>query len=836
MKKLLTLVTAILFITTANAQPGAKTNIGHIYGKIIDSATGKPLSDVSVMVLTNQIDKATKKTKQVLVKGLATEKNGDFSLTELPIMSALTLKISATGYKPYELPVKFNMAAGLSGIDMDLGNLSLKENANVLQTVVVTAERANMQLDIDKKVFYVDKNIVSSGGTALDVMKNVPSVQVDIDGSVKLRNAAPQLFIDGRPTTLTLEQIPADAIEKVEVITNPSAKYDASGGNAGILNIVLKKNRKSGYNGMLMAVADSRGGLTGMGNFSYRQDKVNITATAFGSQIRTTTQGTTDRLNLLSNPLVLVSQQNENKTKGGFFFGNLGLDYFLTNRTTLSLSGFKVSGKFEPSEIINIHSDSLLQAGIKSTFSNRLSNNNVSFDATGFKAGMKHLFPKAGEELTADFNFNSSKNDGNGVFTNEYMGNNFNVKNRTAQKVTYGGENQAITLQTDYVKPLNGKGKIETGLRAQLTEVLNNTQSFYSAAANGDYILIPNTTTNYKNSNNVYAAYGTFTQSIKDFGYQVGLRAESSKYKGALTNTGQQFENSYPVSLFPSLFLSQKLKNKQELQLNYSRRINRPGFMQVLPYTNFIDSLNITRGNPDLRPSFTNSFEASYSKNFKGGHNLLFSAYYKHSTDLITSFLDKQINPATGREDIINTFINANSSYTTGAEITSINKLTKWLDITTNLNLYNSKINTDAIFGTSQDARWSWFGKFNSNLKLPAKFTAQVSANYQSKTNMAVETGGKSFDGGSQAQSTAQGYINSYWSMDMAVKKTFLKDDMGALTLSVNDLFRTRTVLQHSESQYFITRLFTHHQSANIAFNFHLSLRQVRCFAFQKKE
>ena len=185
----------------------------------------------------------------------------------------------------------------------------------------------------------------------------------------------------------------------------------------------------------------------------------------------------------------------------------------------------------------------------------------------------------------------------------------------------------------------------------------------------------------------------------------MGVRAESSNYNGELTNTGEKFSNKYPVSLFPSLFLSQKLKNNQELQFSYTRRINRPNFFQLIPFTDYTDSLNITRGNPNLVPEFTNSLEMSYSKTFKGGNSLLGSVYYKHSTNLITRYLTTGNNPFTGKEDIINTYINANSSYSYGAELTSINKLTKWWDLTTNVNVYQSKINTDNIPGsTSQDA------------------------------------------------------------------------------------------------------------------------------------
>ena len=198
----------------------------------------------------------------------------------------------------------------IPSFEKDLGNIKLSEDAKQLQNVTIAVSSPAVRLSADKKIFNVEKNIMSAGGTGLDVMRNVPSVNVDIDGNVTMRNSAPQLLVDGRPTTLTLDQIPADAIESVEVITNPSAKYDASGGGAGILNIVLKKNKKTGYNGNVRAGVDKHGALNGGGDFNLRQDKINITAAINGNQNKGVTTGTTDRLNLLDVPQTSVSQNN----------------------------------------------------------------------------------------------------------------------------------------------------------------------------------------------------------------------------------------------------------------------------------------------------------------------------------------------------------------------------------------------------------------------------------------------------------------------------------------------------------------------------------------------
>lgn len=796
-------------------------SIGHIYGKITDTI-GTSVADASVLLMLTRFDTATKKRKEILLKGITTKSNGEFSFSELSVIGQLKLVISSTGFKTYEQNVSFQMKmdpaatpkpgaqspASMGGMpnnfDKDLGNIKLQVDAQQLQTVVVSAGTASMKLDIDKKVFSVDKNIVSAGGTALDVMRNVPSVMVDIDGNVKLRNAAPQIYIEGRPTTLSLDQIPADAIESVEVITNPSARYDASGGNAGILNIILKKNKKSGYNGNLRAGVDKRGAINGGGDINVRQGRLNFTASAMINQNKSRTSGTTDRLNFFDNPNTSIFQTNSNRTTGGFMFGRVGLDYFASNRTTFSIAGIKVHGEFKPNEIININTDSLYSAGKTSNFSDRLSTGKREFNAHGLQVGMKQLFPKEGEELTADMNFFSGKNEGNSLYITNYFAGNGDKTGNYQQQLISSGTNQFLTIQTDYVKPIN-KIKLETGLRAQLRKLSNINDNYVLNQNTNQFELISAATSNYKNNDNVYAAYLSLSSSIKDFGYKLGLRAESSEYTGILLGSNEKFSNNYPVSFFPSLFLSQKLKDKQELQFSVTRRVNRPNFFQIIPFIDYTDNLNITKGNPGLRPEFTQSFEMSYLKTFPKRNNILASVYYKKTDDLITRFQDKDIHPVTGADVLINTFVNANSSQAYGAEITSVNYLTKWWDISTNLNVYNSKINTDNLKGISENGMWSWFGKFNSNFKLPAKFTTQFTATYQSKTNLPVSTGGGFGPGGPvQAQSSAQGYNKPIYGFDIAIKKTFLAKDAASVTLSINDIFRTRISEQYSYSEYFV--------------------------------
>jgi outer membrane receptor protein involved in Fe transport len=793
--------------------PAGPPTLGRAFGKVADS-TGKPLENASVLLLKPTIDPSTKKKKLVLIKGMDTKASGEFNFEDLPIVGQLVLRVSAAGYKSQEIPfMVMNPAAmkpqaqpaapagqqssnpfgSMPSFEKDLGTVMLANDVKELSGVVINATPPAMKLEMDKKVFNVEKNITSTGGTAVDVMRNVPSVNVDIDGNVTLRGGSPTIFVDGRPTTLTLDEIPADAIESVEVMTNPSAKYDASGGGSGILNIILKKNRKRGYNGNVNAGIDSHGAPNAMVNFNIRQGKVNFNATGLYNGQDGKTTGTTDRTTFLGNQSQLY-ETDLTRTKAHFLFGTVGMDYFVSNRTTLSGAYFKVHGVLDPHENSQIRIDSLLNGVMTPQYSQRVTDNNRWFDANGVQLGMKHNFKKDGENWTADATYFHVTSDGTATYTTDYFtgtpGTPINLS--TVQKTVGSAAPGFLTIQTDYVNPFGASSKLEAGLRASIQH-LENDNSTYNVDANGHDQLDTFSVSNYRSNSQVYAAYLNWTSAIgKSFGYEIGLRGESSRYTGDVTNLKEHFEHNYPVSLFPTLFLSEKLKHDQELQLSATRKVNRPSFFQLLPYTDYSDTLNITRGNPNLVPEFTYNFELSYIKTFKHNNTILVSAYYKYTDNLITRFQEKGINPQ-GDSVLINTYENANNAQTYGLEATGTHTVTKWFDYSLNLNLYNGHINTNNLNEASQNALWSWFGKFNSNFKLPQRFSAQLTATYQSKTNLPVNQQQNQFGPpNSTTQASAQGYIHPFWGVDLAVKRTFFKNDAGSITVSMSDIFRTR--------------------------------------------
>ncbi len=811
------LLTCTLISFAQQGKQGAPPAIGRAYGKVTDSS-GLAIGQASALILKSVTDTSTKKKKLVLIKGMETKTSGEFNFEDLPIASQLVLRVSATGYKPHDenfmiIPAADKPAAGstsspygnIPSFSKDMGAVKLEADVKTMGTVVVTAKTPTMKLEMDKKVFNVANNIVSAGGTGLDVMRNVPSVNVDIDGNVMLRGATPTIFVDGRPTTLSLDQIPADAIESVEVMTNPSAKYDASGGGAGILNIILKKNRKQGYNGSISVGMDSHGAPNALVGLNARQGKINISANGMYNGMNGKTTGNTDRFTYLNDTTHLL-QQDLSRNKGHFMFGQIGVDYFVSNKTTLSASYIKVHGSFTPTEVSNIQTDTVGSVNTLTSYSLRNSNSKREFDVNGAQAGLKHLFAKEGEQLTADASYFGVTSHSDAFYTTDYYTGlpGSAIGSTTMQEVLGTASPAFFTVQTDYTDPLgkNHKSKLEAGLRTSIQK-LSNYNNTYDLDAKGDTTLEPLGTSNYKSTARVYAAYLNFSSTIGNFGYSLGLRAESSNYSGDLLNTGQHFSNTYPVSLFPSIFLSQKLKHDQELQISATRKVSRPGFFQLIPYTDYSDTLNITRGNPALVPQFTSSFEFSYMKTFPHSNTLLLSAYYKYTSNLITRYQDSGSNPV-GERVLINTYENANNAYTVGGELTSTDNITKWWDITLNVNVYNSHINTDNLKQPSQPALWSWFGKFNSNFKLPANFSIQLTTIYQSKTNLPVNQNNNQFGPpGSNTQSSSQGYIKSFYGVDIAVKKTFLKNNAASLTVSMTDIFRTRWSDQYSQSAYF---------------------------------
>lgn len=788
---------------------GGNMNMGHFYGKVVDANSNKPLESATVQLAHSQFDTASKQKKEVIIAAMLTDKKGEFSIDKLPLFGSYHITISSVGHESYSEPVAFNLKAGggtdmLNAIDKDLGNIKLQPQAKELAGVVVTAKQPLMQMNIDRKVFNVSQSLTSVGGTAEDVMRNVPSVNVDIDGNVTLRNKAPQIFVDGRPTTLSLDEIPADEIESIEIITNPSAKFDASGGGAGILNIVMKKNRKPGYNGSLRGGVDSKGGTNAGGNINMRQGKINLFAS--GNYFHFVSKGgyTNNRIDNVNDTKSILFQDGDQNRNGRMYSGTLGFDYFIDNRNTLTLSGSARNGKFGNTQFLNMTTDTLSGSDLKQNTGVNNSNGNFTWNNYSGKISFRHNFAKPNKYITADANYDKSHNTNyNDIFLQYYDVDNNPSSPASNARTTGDGINSNFTLQTDYTNPITDKMKLEAGLRGNIRVSNSNNQNFVMDSSSGKYVNVEALNSNYKYNDQVYAGYVTFSQKLNNFTYELGGRVESSEYRGELVDSNQTFHNSYPLSFFPSVFLTQKLSDKQDLQLNYSRKINRPNFFQIIPYYDFSNPLNISVGNPNLIPEFTNLVELAYNLNLKNGNNIIATVYYRGTTNLISQYQywGENPNPAVNDSVFITTYENASSSRAYGLEVTSVNKIAPWWSITSNINLYNSEVDGSNLEQSLSNQKVSWFGKINNTFTLPKSISLQVSGDYTSKTILPPGRGGgggNHWGGGNLA--TANGYIMPTGGVDAAVKKDFLKDKTLSVSLSMNDIFRTRTSKTHSES------------------------------------
>ncbi len=807
----------------AGQMGAAQMNLGNFYGKIIDDSSLKPIDGASVQLFQNKTDSLTKKRKEVVVATQVTDKKGEFNIEGLPVMGSFKLQVSAIGYKIYDAKISFDlnvpgakpgdMANMMQAVIKDLGNIKLIADAEQLENITVNASKPLLEMYLDKKVYNVEKDITATGGTALDVVKNIPSVNVDIEGNVTLRNARPQIFVDGRPSSLSLDQIPADHIASIELITNPSAKYDASGGGSGILNIVLKKNRKAGYNGNIRASIDSRGRPSLGGDFNIKQNKINFFAAGQLFSRKNITTASSIRTDFLNPGTARILQENMPVSKGFFAFGRMGIDYLVDNRNTLTLSGNIVRGLFTAEDLLNIYRDTVKpsyaskESAIRNIFAD------ISFKNAGASLGFKHNFAKASKEWTADINFNESRNTNTSNYNSQFYDAAGNPKPySSAERATGGGHTKFYTIQTDFVNPLTKTSKIETGLRIAARDYMSWNDNYVQDPVTKKYILINVLGVRYNFDDVVYAAYATYSRQLKDFSYQVGLRAESSNYSGNLLTKNQRFSNEYPISLFPSIFLSKKIDPKQDMQFNYSRKINRPGFFQLLPFVDFSDSLNLTVGNPELVPEFTHLVEFNYANQYKTGNSFLASLYAKYTDNLITRYQYKAPNTDPAKPDsvIYNSYANANESYTIGLELTAKNKLTKYWDLTSNVNVFDVTLNAANIKNALDDHLFSWFIKLNNSFKLPRNYSIQLSGDYQAKTILPVNSGRGTtagMPGGGvfgATQNIAQGYIKPLYGADIAIKKEFLKNKTASLTLQFNDIFKTRRYATHAETSFFI--------------------------------
>ena len=393
-KRLLAALLLLPVISLAQ-QPNAKfkmPDIARLYGTVINTETKKPLEFASVALYYVGKDSA--------IAGVLTNNKGDYSLDNLPF-GKFTLKVTMIGFTKSQQEVALSM----QNVEQDLGNIYIAADITQMQEVTIQGKKSNIQMGIDRKIFNVDKNQISQGGTAADVLKNVPSVTIDADGNAKLRNAATQIYIDGRPTSLTIDQIPADQIERVEIITNPSAKFDAST-SGGILNLVMKKNTKPGYNGIMTVGGGTGDRYNVLTALNLKEKKFNIGFTySLNHSKNFYAKGNTYRKDMNADSIIDYYKQDNNTTfENRFQMWRLGFDYYINNRNTITLAHTAVAGKFD---IIDLQEfKNLDRNDIINSIGNRTNETHNQFQNNTEQITWKRTYPKPGKELVADISYN----------------------------------------------------------------------------------------------------------------------------------------------------------------------------------------------------------------------------------------------------------------------------------------------------------------------------------------------------------------------------------------------------------------------------------------------
>jgi outer membrane receptor protein involved in Fe transport len=736
-------------------------NDGIVNGIVIDSKSKETLEAVTVII-------KDKNDSEKVFFGVNTDKNGRFAINNIPYGNYI-LSISSVGYKTFEQEI--SLTSNIKKID--LKRISLTEESELLDEVQVTTIGTQMRIDIDKKVFNVDQNIAAAGGNASEVLSNIPSVEVNTEGEISLRgNSAVTIWINGKASGLSadnraqiLEQMPAENIDRIEVITNPSAKYSPEG-TAGIINIILKENRKAGYFGSIQAGVNSRGGYNFGLNYNYSSKKLDAYVN-LNQRSRVFTGGTNSS-RLINDANSYLNQVADIDGRHNNFFGRAGLTYHLTTSDHFILNGFGMFGKGKNDNVTNYTSNipgSYTQSERRTASNNNMLGGNVQL-------GYKHEFNK-----TSNIDFTASYNnwgmDNESVYTQTSL---YSAGNQTSSYQRQTGDMGPYNLefQLDYVNTFNENNKLEAGYKGTIGREDSPVETF-SGITSADAVATPELFNRFIYNQDIHALYSTYTGRLNKFGYQLGLRGEYSNIKTRSLGYGETdvpFHNNDYFNLFPSFFLSYALPSNNEIQVNYTRRITRPRGHQINSFKNITDSTNISFGNPDLLPEYSNSFEINYIKNWKN-HILSFSGYYRSTDNVVQriSYLDGDIMKST--------FDNIAGNLSAGTEFVLKNKFASFIDLTTTVNLFYNKLEgfsympegaTFPVTGIAQE-NFSWNAKIIANFILPKSFSLQLTGDYRAK------------------QLIAQGYRKPNYSLDAGIRRVF-----GKISASINarDIFNSR--------------------------------------------
>lgn len=792
---ILSVLALFLSITVFGQEKPARSKVT-ITGKIVEKTSKLQLEYATVTF------KNTKNPK--LIFGGITDNKGDYAIDVVPGVYDITLEFIS--FKPTTISQKLlNQAT-------NLGTTALEEDATQLNEVVVRAEKSTVEIKLDKKVYNVGQDMMVKGGTASDVLDNVPSVTVDAEGNVALRgNDNVKVLIDGRPSNAisiadALKSIPADALDKVEVITNPSARYDAEGGG-GIINIVLRKGKNLGLNGTVIANAGDPEtyGLTG--NVNYKAKEFNLFTTQGYNYRNNPGNAFTDSryLNADNSTRDFMNETRTNERLNKAYNANFGVDWFLDESTTwTNIFNYRRSSGDNRDNVFQNYYD----VNYDYTYTrNRLNEEDSKSKNVEFNTTLTKNFKKDGHKLTIDGSFSTNTDKNLAKITDTSTANSTIGIDETLNNQVQSRN----TIQADYVLPIGKGSQFEAGYRGNF--VANTTD--YAVDENG--VPVPNFTNTLQYKEKVNALYTQYGFKIKKFSTLLGLRWEDSNIdvNQLVTN---DFNNKKYNNFFPSAFFTYEIDDKSSTSLSYSRRIQRPRGRQLNPFNNLSSNVNIFVGNPDLDPAFTDAIDLGYLKRWdKVTFNT--SLYVNKTTDVFQFVRRETGTFENGIPVIISSPINLATEYRSGFEFTLNYSPYKWWKLNGNFNYFyietdgdynyidfnNNLVNQNFDFKTS-----SWFTRLSSKVTLPYKIDWQTNMTYNGE------------------QKNAQGSSLGVFSMNLAFSKDVLKDK-GTVALNISDVFNSRkrimdtylagVVESHSEMQWRVRQV-------NLSFTYRFNVQK----------
>ena len=754
------LAIAFIFTSLINfAQQPVPTQKVKVNGKVIEKVSKQPLEYATITLINGKNPKA--------LAGGITNAKGEYSIDVTP--GIYDVKIEFISFKPTEIKQK-----AIQG-NIDLGTTALDEDAAQLNEVIIRAEKTTVEIKLDKKVYNVGSDLMVKGGTVSDVLDNIPSVSVDVEGNVSLRgNDNVKVLIDGKPSNAiniaeALRLIPADAIEKVEVITNPSARYDAEGGG-GILNIILKKGKNLGLNGTFIASTGYPDNHGISGTINYKSKNFNL-FTNQGYNYRNSPGNAITNSKYLNSDNTIrnyvdESRENDRYSKG--YNGNFGIELYLNNSTswTNTINYRKNSGDNRDNVFLKNYDSNYVYDYTR----NRINEEDSNSENVEFTTNLTKKFKKDGHKLTIDGSFSTNDDKNNALITDTATNTSAVLFDKTINNQT---QNRNL-LQADYVLPLGKGGQFEAGYRGDFSKLVTDYQ------VQNDGVINPNFTNTLEYKERVNALYTQYGMKVNKFSALFGLRWEDSNIDINQLATND-FNNKKYNNFFPSAFLTYEISDKSSASLSYSRRIQRPRGRMINPFSNLSSNVNIFVGNPDLDPAFTDAIDLGYIKRWD---KLTFntSLYVNKTTDVFQFARRESGTFVNGTPVIISSPINLATEYRTGFEFTLNYSPYKWWKLNGNFNFFRNEtqgnyvytdFNNVEITQNFNNTATSWFTRVTSKVTLPYKIDWQTNATYNGPQN------------------SAQGRSLGNFSANLAFSKDIMKEK-GTLAFNVSDVFNSR--------------------------------------------